>query len=145
MYICWDTQTRFSKKLSPSMIIISEGFHPYCEYKASFYKISYDARGKKKILFFTLSYGMFESHLFYGWIETISCCSFLKTNLICTLGNKNQQNIFLLTFNSTKVKPEKNRVVKWHCNARKTVTLWIFVFRDSIPDDTIFQRPHPSA
>lgn len=122
------------------MIIMSEGFSPYYEYKTSFfclcYYLSYDAKGEKTQnkaqknpdTVFTLSYEMFQSHLFYGWIETISCCSFLKTNLICTLGNKSQQNIFLLTLNFTIVKPEENnRVVKWYCNAKETAA-WYFFF-----------------
>lgn len=131
------------------MIIISERFSPLklketdlknCVYKTSFLclccKISYHTRGRKKnkycFLLYLIEY--FESHLFYGWIETISCCSFLKTNLICTLGNKTQQNIFLLTLNSTKVKPEENnRVVKWLCNAMENFGMMDFFFsQDSI-------------
>ena len=61
------------------MIIISEGFSSYMniKYHSSAYVIIYPMmlRGKKKtkikhkktqILVFTLSYGMFQSHLFYG-------------------------------------------------------------------------------
>lgn len=51
---------------------------------------------------------------FVLWVNLNNIMQLLKNKLnICTLGNKSQQNIFLLTLNFTIVKPEENnRVVK---------------------------------